>query len=493
MLRSSLLMMIVVVGVAWSVALADDVDPDVDWPQFRGYRAAGQMRSAGIPSHWDVKSGKHVVWKAKVPGLGHASPIICGDAIYVVTAISGAADAGLRVGLYGDIASVEDDTVHIWKLFSFCKYTGKVLWERTLHSGVPRIKRHTKATHANATPATDGTHLVVSLGSEGLFCYDLAGNHLWKRELGLLDSGYYVVPAAQWGFGSSPIIFQGRVILQCDVQSNSFLAAFDVRDGRELWRSPRQDVPTWSTPTILEGAFRTELLVNGYRHAGGYDPLTGRELWRLGGGGDIPVCTPITAGDLIILSSAHGGPAPLRAIRAGAEGDITPAGPNTSSAHIAWSLPRDGIYMQTPIVYGDYLYTCKNNGVLSCYEVRSGKRLYRQRLAGGVGFTASAVAADDKLYFTSEEGGVFVVQAGPKFVLLAENQMGEICMTTPAITDGLFVIRTAGHLYGIGQRPLMVPRHRANPLFSRSGLKRRRMASGKLRQLLRNLRTRLLP
>ena len=493
MLRWSLLVLILVSGGAWSLALAADVNPSGDWPQFRGYRAAGQIREAGIPADWDVESGKHVVWKTKVPGLGHASPIICGDAIYVVTAISGVADAGLRVGLYGDIASVEDDTVHVWKLYSFCKYTGHVLWERTLHRGVPRIKRHTKATHANATPATDGPHLVVSLGSEGLYCYDLAGNQLWKRDLGLLDSGYYVVPAAQWGFGSSPILFQGRVILQCDVQRNSFLAAFDVRDGRELWRSPRQDVPTWSTPTIFESASRTELLVNGYRHAGGYDPLTGRELWRLSGGGDIPVCTPITSGDLIILSSAHGGPAPLRAIRAGAQGDISPAEPTTSSPYIAWSLPRDGIYMQTPIVYGDYLYACKNNGVLSCYEVRTGKRLYRQRLAGGVGFTASAVAADEKLYFTSEEGGVFVVQAGPKFALLAENQMGEICMTTPAMTDGLLVIRTVGHLYGIGSRPLTVPRRRANSLFSRNRWGRRRAASGELRQLLRNVRERLLP
>jgi hypothetical protein len=147
--------------------------------------------------------------------------------------------------------------------------------------------------------------------------------------------------------------------------------------------------------------------------------------------------------------------------------------------------------MQTPIVYGDYLYACTNNGVLSCYEVRTGKRVYRQRLAGGVGFTASPVAADEKLYFTSEEGGVFVVQAGPKFALLAENQMGEICMTTPAITDGLFVIRTMGYLYGIGNRPLVRPR--AHALFSRSHFGRGDPAGGQLRQLLRNLRERLLP
>ena len=491
--RQTRLAALAISACLWSAACSDAADSRYDWPQFRGHRAAGVAPTAGVPVQWDLGSGDQVAWKTEIPGLGHASPIIWGDAVYVVTAISGDPAPGLRVGLYGDIASVDDQTVHVWKLYSLCKRTGRVLWERVLHRGVPRIKRHTKATHANATPATDGTHLIVSLGSEGLYCYDLAGNRLWKRDLGLLDSGYYVVPAAQWGFGSSPIIYRQRVILQCDVQRDSFLAAFDVGDGRQMWRSARQDVPTWSTPTIYEGAGRTELLVNGYRHAGGYDPLTGREFWRLTGGGDIPVCTPVAAGDLIILSSAHGGRAPLRAIRAGAEGDISPPVPGGPSPHIAWSLQRDGIYMQTPIVYGDYLYACKNNGVLSCFEVRTGKRVYRHRLAGGVGFTASAVAADGRLYFTSEEGGVYVVRAGPEFALLAENRMGEICMATPAITEGLRVIRTARHLYGIGSRPRPVQRGKAARSFAGGPARRGISLASRLRKLVNRLRDRFVP
>jgi outer membrane protein assembly factor BamB len=411
--------------------------------------------------------------------------------VFVVTAVSGLPEPGLRVGLYGDIASVKDDSTHVWKLYCLGRETGQVFWSRIVHRGVPQIKRHTKATYANATPATDGTHLVVSLGSEGLYCFDLCGNLLWRRALGLLDSGYYEVPSAQWGFGSSPIIHQGIVFVQCDVQQNSYLAAFDVCDGRELWRTARKDVPTWSTPTIVAGRERTQLVVNGFRHAGGYDPLTGQELWRLGGGGDIPVPTPVVARDLIILSSAHGGQAPLRAIRSGATGDITPGRSGSQAKSVVWSHRRDGIYMQTPLVYGQYLYACKNNGVLSCYQVESGRLVYRERLDGGVGFTASPVACRGKLYFTSEDGNVYVVAAGPTFKLLAKNVMNEVCMSTPAISDGLLILRARDHVYGIGAPPAPCPADTAEcrDVSNPSGVLGRRLL-GPLRGVLRTLRLR---
>ena len=421
-----------------------------DWPQFRGPRGSGVAPGPSTPVKWNVATGKGIRWQTPIPGLGHASPVVSGGRVFIVTAISGVANSDLRIGLYGDIASVEDASAHIWKLYCLARETGDVLWVRTLHQGVPQIKRHTKATHANATPATDGTHLVVSLGSEGLFCFDLCGNLLWRRELGRLDSGYYEVPEAQWGFGSSPIIHQGIVFVQCDVQQDSYLAAFDVCSGRELWRTLRKDVPSWCTPTIVTSRERTQLVVNGYRHAGGYDPLTGQELWKLGGGGDIPVPTPVVARDLIILSSAHGGQAPLRAIDCNAEGDITPGRSGDNQTAVVWSRRRDGIYMQTPLVHGAYLYACKNNGVLSCYQVESGELVYRERLAGGVGFTASPVACGGNLYFTSEDGNVYVVASGPEFKLLAKNVMNEVCMATPAISNGLLIVRAKDHVYGVG-------------------------------------------
>jgi len=462
-----------------------------DWSQFRGPGGSGVATGPDTPLRWSVAPRQGIAWKTKIPGLGHASPIVSSGRVFVVTAISGLADPGLRVGLYGDIASVPDDTSHVWKLYCLCRDTGQILWSRTVHQGVPRIKRHTKATHVNSTPATDGTHLVVSLGAEGLFCFDLCGNLLWRRDLGELDSGYYEVPSAQWGFGSSPIIHQGMVFVQCDVQRDSYLAAFAVCDGRELWRTARTDVPSWSTPTIVFGRERTQLVVNGYRHSGGYDPLTGEELWRLGGGGDIPVPTPVVARDLIILSSAHGGRAPLRAVRSAARGDVAQDRSDGDAESVAWSRRRDGIYMQTPLVYGDYLYACKNNGVLSCYRAGTGELQYRERLAGGVGFTASPVACRGKLYFTSEDGNVYVVAAGGEYKLLAKNALNEICMATPAISAGLLIIRAKNHVYGIGQPvPECAPAAADRGRFTRtrSGLRGRVLTP--LRSLLRGLRLR---
>ena len=233
------------------------------------------------------------------------------------------------------------------------------------------------------------------------------------------------------------------MIVQADVQKESFLAAFDVNTGKELWRTSRQDVPTWSTPTIHEVGGRTQVLVNGWRHMGAYDFATGEEIWRLKSvGGDIPVPTPVVGGGMVYLTSAHAG-APVFAIRDTARGDLTLTGDATSSDHIAWSSQRDGAYMMSPVLYRGLLYVSKNNGVFSVFDATTGERGYQQRLGDGTtGFTASLVAADGKVYFTSEDGDVFVVKAGREFELLSKNPLGDYAMATPAISDGTLYFRT---------------------------------------------------
>ncbi len=422
-----------------------------NWPSFRGVRGAGVAEGQPTPSSWDVPKGTHLRWKTPLAGLGHASPIIWGNQLCVTTAKSGKADAGLRLGLYGDIASVTDDTVHTWLLTCMDTSTGKVLFETKMHEGVPIVKRHTKSTHANSTLATDGTHIVAMLGSEGLFAFDMKGKQLWKVDLGPLDSGFYMVPAAQWEFGSSPIIHEGKVIIQADVQKGSFLGAFDVKTGKELWRTARQDVPTWSTPTIHVVGGKTQILVNGWRHMGAYDFTTGEEIWRLkSAGGDIPVPTPIVGNGMVYLTSAHGSGAPVFAIKETARGDISLAPETTTNAHIAWSYPRDGAYMISPVLYQGLLYVSKNNGVFAVFDAVTGEKVYQERLGDGTtGFTASLVAADGKVYFTSEDGDVFVVKAGRTYELLSKSPLGDYAMATPAIANGTLYFRTGSAIIAV--------------------------------------------
>jgi outer membrane protein assembly factor BamB len=436
-----------------AIVAGDTPATHTGWPSFRGWNASGIAEGYSTPVQWNAGNAQNVEWKTAIPGLGHSSPVVFGDRIFVTTAVKNEGQQDLKVGLYGDITPVEDKESYSWKVYCLDRKTGRVLWERTAHTGVPKIKRHPKSTHANPTPATDGKHLVACFGSEGLYCYDFTGNLLWSKDLGVLESGYYVVPSALWGTGSSPAIYENAVYLQCDVLNNQFIAAFNLEDGKEIWRTARNDVPTWSTPTIHKSGDRVLLIVNGCREAAGYDAKTGTRLWHLSGGGDIPVPTPVVANDLAYITNAHGLISPIYAIRLTATGDISLKGSERVNQHIAWSEARSGAYMQTPLVYGGYLYVCQDSGVLSCYEALGGKRVYQTRLGNGAtGFTASGVAADGKLYYSSEEGDVYVVKAGPQFQLLATNPMGEICMATPAISEGVLYFRTQAHLVAIRQK-----------------------------------------
>ena len=269
-----------------------------------------------------------------------------------------------------------------------------------------------------------------------------------------MDAGYFRNKSAQWGFASSPIIHEDTVIVQCDVQENSFLAAFNIEDGNELWRTDRDDVPTWSTPAVHTTPDRTQIIVNGWHHIGGYDFATGREIWSLDGGGDIPVPTPIFGHGFVYLTSAHGRFRPMRAVRLDATGDITPPAVGETNKAIAWVHPRKGNYMQTPILVGELLFGCSDLGIVSCFDAQSGKLHYEERLEKSRnGFTASPVYTNGNLYYTSENGDVYVVPATNKFSVRSINPLGETCLATPAISDGTLYFRTRHHLIAIGEDP----------------------------------------
>ena len=422
-----------------------------NWPQFRGPQACGVDTNAAAPVTWDVEKGENIRWQAEVPGLAHSSPIIWGDRVYVTTAVR-PGKAELKVGLYGDIKSAEDSDSHQWRLLAFERKTGKLAWDKSGYEGIPRTKRHPKSSHCSSTPATDGKHIVAIFGSEGLFCFDMDGKLLWKKDLGPMDSGYYVVPSAQWGFASSPVIYDNKVVVQCDVQTNSFLAAYSIADGHELWHTPRNDVPTWSSPTVLRVGDQTQILVNGWHHIGAYDFATGKEIWKLNGGGDIPVPTPIVGYGMVYLTSGHGKWGPMRAVHLNSTGDISPKDVPITNSSIAWVHPRNGNYMQTPILVGPHLFGCADWGILTCFDAQSGKIHFNERIgSGSEGFTASPVSDGRHLYFTSEVGNVYVANVSTELSMVATNKLGETCMASPAICDGTLFFRAREHLIAVGK------------------------------------------
>lgn len=424
---------------------------DENWPQFRGPQSSG-VSAGETPESWDVESGKSIRWKAPVPGLAHASPIIWGNRLYLTTAVRPGAKAELKIGLYGEGKSYTEKEAHQWRLLCLDKATGQVLWDKIEHESVPRLERHTKATHCNSTPATDGQRIVAMFGSEGLFCFDMEGRLLWNKDLGKLHAGPYDARSMQWGFASSPVLHAGKVVMQCDTLSEQFLALFDAADGRELWRVQRNEVTAWSTPIVAVRPDRTQIILNGWKHIGGYDFETGRELWSMSEGGDIPVASPILAGDMVILTSGHGKYRPMRAVRLDATGNITPPEMGATNQFVAWCHPRKGNYLQTPIVVGDLLWGCLDNGMVTCFDVKTGKLHYEERLGkGNQGFSASPVAAKGRLYFTSEQGEVFVLGATNTFSIVATNQLGGISLSTPAISESVLYFRTTEQLLAIGR------------------------------------------
>jgi outer membrane protein assembly factor BamB len=422
------------------------------WPSFRGPGASGVADGQDLPATWDARTNEGILWRTPIPGLAHSSPVVWGDRVFVTSAISSRANATFKPGLYGDGDASDDRSRHRWMLYAIDKRTGKVVWERVAAEGEPRNKRHIKSTYASASPATDGRIVVAWFGSEGVFAYDVNGVRLWRVDLGRVDMGAYDIPSYEWGPASSPIIWKDMVFVQCDTQADSFVVALDARTGKTIWKTDRQELPSWGTPTVVAAGGAEELVANASNYIRAYDPRTGKELWKLGGSSKITAPTPFLANGLVIVASGRAPERPLFAVRPGARGDLTLAKDQAGNAGVAWSKTGRGSYMPTPLAYGGILYVLANNGVFDAYEIDTGKEIYRQRLEPvGSGFSASPVAADGRIYLTSEDGEIIVVAAGREFRKLGSSSMGELVMATPALSDGAMFVRGVSTLFAIGK------------------------------------------
>jgi outer membrane protein assembly factor BamB len=421
-----------------------------NWPSFRGPDGTGVVEGQHPPIQWNGKENKNVRWKTEIPGLGHSCPVVWGNRLFLTTAVSSMPDQKIRIGNYGDVGSVNDTSKHTWHVICVDRDTGKILWNQQAHEGTPKIKRHLKGSQANCTVATDGKHVLACFGSEGLYCYDFNGKQLWKRDLSTLDSSFSLDQEYEWGFANSPLIHDGLAILQCDLSRDSFIAAFKLEDGDKVWSTPRDEIPSWSSPVIWRNSLRTEIVTNASQFARSYDPKTGAELWRLAKKSEATIPAPVCGKDVVYISSGNRPIQPIFAIKPGASGDISLKEKQDKSDHVVWSTLRGGPYMPTPVLVGDYLYTCSNSGVLACYEAKTGKEIYKKRTGSG-SYTASPVAADGRIYLSSEQGEVHVVKAGPQFELLAVNTLDDYIMATPAISNGCLFVRSQHFLWALGE------------------------------------------
>jgi outer membrane protein assembly factor BamB len=424
-----------------------------NWPMFRGQQAAGVGDAQGAIVEWDVTSGKNVRWKTPLPGVANSSPIIWGNRVYVANAISSSGDTRFQAGQAG-IQSYGDVSEHSWRLYALDAATGAIVWDKEVHKGVPRTKRHAKASQASGTPATDGRRIVVFFGTTGILAaYDLNGNQLWKKDLGTIDSGYIQDPTQQWGHAASPILYENTVIIQADQQKGSYIAAYDAANGNEVWKTMREDEQsTWGTPLVVKGSRAGDELVTNGMKIRGYDPKTGKIRWTLGPNSQVVVPTPIAGNDVVYVAGGYQPVRPIYAIRPGGSGDISLPANTTSSTNMAWSVARDGPYLSTPLLYRGILYSVHNNGALAAYDAVTGESFYRTRVGPGGAFSASPIAADGRLYFANEDGQVYVVRAGKEYVQIAVNEMAEPITATPAMSNGLTVIRTVRAVYGVGTK-----------------------------------------
>lgn len=438
---------------------AIDLGPDFpmeseNWPSFRGALARGINSAQPIATKWNGETGENIAWKTPIDGLGTSSPVVWGKSVYITTAIDSADQSGFRTGAFGDVSSVEAVGECSYQLWRLDLDTGEVIWKQEAARRKPEVKRHSKSSHANPTPATDGKHVIAFFGEAGIHCYDSEGKRLWQRDLGLLDSGWFYDRSYQWGFGSSPFIFEDMVLVQCDIQDESFIAALDIETGETRWKTPRAEIPTWSSPV----AFYTPdgvptVVVSGTKCTAAYNARTGEELWKMGGFSEIVVPTPQVTPKVALFTSGYSPVQPIVALFHSARGDLKlPEGKATEP--FLWSQLRGGPYMPTPLIHDNRVYILENSGILSCYDLATGKRRFRQRLRNekATTYTSSPISAGGLLYCTSEEGHTFIVTADLEGHTVAENDLGEAVLATGAIAQGVLLLRGEKHLFAIVEK-----------------------------------------
>jgi len=429
-----------------------------NWPQWRGPLANGIAPDANPPLEWSET--KNVKWKIAIPGRGTSTPIIWGDRVFVLTAIAAGTPAptspaagapppggdgqgqGRRGGGGGGFGRSEKPSEkHQFVVLCLDRKTGKSLWQKTAREEVPHEGHHRDHGFASASPVTDGEVLLAYFGSRGLHCYDLDGNLKWSKDFGDMRT------RNSFGEGASPALYKDTVIVNWDDETDGdFIIALDKRTGKELWKNPRNEPTSWSTPFIVEHGGNPQVIINATERVRSYDLATGKELWSCGRVGSNPIPTPIVGGDTVYVMSGHREPK-LFAIALGRTGDLT------GTDAVRWTYDRSTPYVPSPILIGDSLYFISGNtGKLSSFDAKSGKPQFEgEQLEGIFGTYASLVTAKDRIYVLGREGKCVVLKHGPKIETLANNKLDDKTDASIAMAGKELFIRGHNNLYCIAE------------------------------------------
>ncbi len=400
---------LLIVWAAISPAAAEN------WPGWRGPQRTGVTTDTGVVAKWSAT--ENVLWKAPLPGSGISNPVVWGDRIFV-TASEGRDQGELHI-------------------ICLDRQKGTERWHQQLWGTAPTLFYYPQSGMASPSPVTDGQHLWTFFGTGDVFCFDMDGGLVWHRAL----ADEYGAFENRFAASSSPLLFEGSLILQCDHYGASYVIALDQRTGANRWKADRPEVwLSWSSPMIVLVAERFELVVLGSEKMDGYDPRSGSRLWTVRGLSRECVPTPILGNGLLLAVSGPNGT--HMAIKPGGTGDVT-------ESHVAWRNERGTSFVPSGIVLHDRYYLADDKGVASCLDVATGKILWRKRLGGK--FTASPVSADDKLFFTDESGSTLVLDGSqPAYAELGRNELGEDILSSAAISNGRIYLRTTRHLFCLG-------------------------------------------
>jgi outer membrane protein assembly factor BamB len=421
----------------------------MNWPQFLGPDGNNISTEINLPVEWG--NNTNMMWKYKIPGKGWSSPVVWKEKIFITTAykekMMNPNKDTTQVVPDADDRRIRPDEDYKFEIYCLNKNSGELIWNKTAYLGKPGIVTHRDNTYASETPVTDGKNLYVYFGMRGLFCYDLEGNKIWEKNIGIYPM------QSNWGTSSSPVLYKDLLILQFDNEENSQVIALDKLSGEQKWQAKRNEISTWSTPYIWKNNVRVELVTGG-KKTRSYDPDSGELLWEIDMRGGRDITSPVGDKEMIYVCNEErrDGGGTLFAIKAGASGDISLDPQESSNEWVAWTQPKSRIAMATPVLYKGYLYgLARNGGTINCFNARTGEYAYqREKLKGAKSFWASPFAYNDMIFCLEESGTTHVLQAGSEFKVLYTNTLDDKFWSSTAISEGILIFRGVEFVYGIG-------------------------------------------